>query len=64
MSLEYSPGAPDVDLQGVIGDHIKVTTDPSEKKLGRLQKKLQQIQSLKERLAAGEKLESNQVSSW
>ena len=44
---------------------VTVATDsPAGKKLGKLQKKLQQIQELKERQAKGEHLEANQVSKW
>lgn len=35
--------------------------NPTEKKLNKLRKKLQQIQALKERFAGGEQLESTQV---
>lgn len=37
------------------------STDPTEKKIGKLRKKLQQIEALKQRQADGEKLEVNQV---
>ena len=40
---------------------VSESTDPTEKKLGKLKKKLQQIESLKQRQASGEKLEANQV---
>lgn len=38
------------------------TTDPTEKKLLKLRKKLEQIEALKTRQAEGETLEKNQVS--
>lgn len=72
-SITHSPGAPKVDVQDLLGQSRKenlsstssslpaTSTDPTEKKLFRLQKKLQQVQSLKEKLAKGEKLEANQV---
>ena len=42
---------------------VTVATDnPAGKKLAKLQKKLQQIQELKERHANGERLEENQVN--
>ena len=44
---------------------VTVATDnPAGKKLAKLQKKLQQIQELKERHANGERLEENQVNKW
>ena len=44
---------------------VTVATDnPAGKKLAKLQKKLQQIQELKERHAKGERLEANQVNKW
>lgn len=44
--------------------HSQVVADrdnPTEKKLAKLRKKLQQIHDLKERHAKGDKLEENQV---
>ena len=44
---------------------VTVATDnPAGKKLAKLQKKLQQIQELKEKHAKGERLEANQVNKW
>ncbi len=70
----YSPGAPKVDLQDIISTStepaphtspqltLAAGSDPTEKKLGKLRKKLQQVESLKERRDRGEKLETNQVT--
>ena len=66
------PGAPKVDLEDIICTKqeparsspqpvLATGTDPTEKKLNKLRKKLQQVEALKERRDNGEKLETNQV---
>ena len=40
------------------------TSDPLDKKLLKLKKKLKQIETLEERENKGEKMEENQVYSW
>ena len=41
---------------------VESLPDPSEKKLAKLRKKLEAIETLKERRERGEELEANQVS--
>jgi hypothetical protein len=72
-SLSYRPGAPKIDLQDVLPSTAKTqsppasttagssSSDPTEKKLSRLRKKLIQIEALKLKLEKGVKLETTQV---
>ena len=75
MLVIIRPGAPKVDIQDVLPakeQHVShdvsgpasssSSANPTEKKLTKLRKKLQQIEVLKKRKDDGEKLESTQVN--